>query len=476
VILASGPERAAAPLPSASSITAIFSSLAAAQLAAWVDNVSADALLPAAPTPGRVVSTSGVAELGVTEWRLSNGVRVILKPTDFKADQIMMGGFSPGGSSLASDADAFVLENAGIAVEVGGVGAFDRIALDKKLAGKAVSAAPFIGTLEEGIAGNASPRDFETMLQLVHLYFTAPRKDSAAYEAFRQSARAMMEHQSADPSSAFSDTITRVMSNYHPRVRLVDARMLDSLDLDRSLAFYRERFADAGDFTFVFVGNFQPDSIKPAIEAYLASLPAAGRQERWRDNGVRPPTGVVRKTVRRGLEPRAQTLIRFSGPAEYSRAARFSLASLGEVLSIRLREVLREDLGGTYSASASGGASRDPWASYYFNVSFGSAPDRVDTLSRVVFAELDSLKTNGARQVDVDKVKETLKRSFETNLRENGFWLGQLTAYYRLGDDPRLLLSYPQLVDTLTPQLVKEAAARYLRTDNYVQITLLPER
>jgi zinc protease len=182
--------------------------------------------------------------------------------------------------------------------------------------------------------------------------------------------------------------------------------MLDSLDLDRSLEFYRNRFAEAGDFTFVIVGNFTVDSIKPLVEKYLASLPTIGRQEKWVDTGIRPPTGVVKRVVRKGLEPKAQTTLLFTGPVEFTRPNRFALNALAEVLNIRLREVLREDLGGTYGASASGSASRDPWQSYSFSISFGSAPDRVDKLVETVFAEIDSLATNGAKQVDVDKVKE----------------------------------------------------------------------
>ena len=476
VILASGPERAAVPLPSAATLLAQFAAVERAPITAYVDNVSAGAMIPTPPTAGRVTATTTIPELGITEWRLSNGARVVLKPTDFKADQILFSAFSPGGSSLASDRDAFVLENAGIAVDIGGVGSFDAVALEKKLAGKAAGASPFIGALEEGMSGSASPKDVETMFELIYLYFTAPRRDSSAWLAFMQSARAMMEHQSADPASAFSDTLTRVMTNYHPRVRLVNSKMLDSLDLNRSIEFYKQRFAEAGDFTFMLVGNFAIDSIKPLVEKYLASLPTTGRQEKWVDNGVRPPTGVVKKVVRRGLEPKSQTIIRFTGPVEYTRANRFALNTLSEILNIRLREVLREDLGGTYGASASGGASRDPYPSYSFGISFGSAPDRVDKLVETVFAEIDSLRTNGPKQTDIDKVKETLRRTHETNQRENGYWLGQLSAYYRLGDDPRILLTYPQLVETLTPDLVKQSAIRFLRKENYVQVTLLPER
>jgi zinc protease len=226
-----------------------------------------------------VVSQRNLAEIGVTEWTLSNGVRVVLKPTDFKADEIQLSAFSPGGTSLASDADAFVLENAVIAVSVGGVSQFDQVALEKRLAGKAAGVSPYLSRLDEGISGFAAPADVQTMFELVYLYFTSPRRDSGAFEAFRTQARSMLQHTGADPSQAFADTITRVLSNYHPRIRLENAAMIDSLDLDRSLAFYRDRFSDASDFTFLLVGISTSTAFGLTLSSTSAgSLPQADRK------------------------------------------------------------------------------------------------------------------------------------------------------------------------------------------------------
>jgi zinc protease len=180
--------------------------------------------------------------------------------------------------------------------------------------------------------------------------------------------------------------------------------------------------------------------------------------------------------VHRGLEPRSQTALIFTGPTEYTRSNRFALSVLSEVLNIRLREVLREDLGGTYGVSAGGSASRDPWESYSFSISFGAAPERIDSLVQVVFTEIAAIQENGAREADLEKVRETLRRSYETNLTQNGYWLGQLTAWYRLGEDPRQILTYPAVLATLSSDIVRDAARRYLRSSNYVQATLRPER
>ncbi len=245
--------------------------------------------------------------------------------------------------------------------------------------------------------------------------------------------------------------------------------------MEVSYEFYRDRFADAGDFFFVFVGNFDPDSLKPLIQTYIGGLPAAGREERWRDEGISYPTGVIQKTVYKGIEPKSQTRVVFTGPFDWTRESRYSLRALSNVLRIRLREVMREDMGGTYGVSAGGSGSRDPVPDYQFSIGFGTAPERLEEMVDAVFLQIDSLQTVGPSQEDIDKVKEMQRREYETDLRENGFWLGQLVAAERYGLDPRNIITYEELIDGLTADIVRAAANIYLRTDNYVQVTLYPE-
>ena len=475
-ILVSAPEKEGVAVPTATRLLAVFDRVRDAKITAYADTVSDAPLLAAAPAPGRVVSEKSDSALGTREWTLANGVRVIVKPTDFRDDEVLLGAHSPGGTSLAPDRSAFSAALATQVVTLGGVSRFSAIELQKKLAGTAVRVSPYITDESEGFSGSASPRDVETMLQLVHLYFTAPRADSTAFAAFVANARASLANRGRSPQAAFQDTLQVTLAQHHPRERPLTAARLDELDMQAALAFYRDRFADASDFTFVVVGNVTPDSLRPLVERYLGSLPSTRRKESWKDLGIRPPDGVVAREVRAGIEPKAQTQIVFTGPFEYTAANRFALRARGDVLNIKLREQLREELGGTYGVSVSAVSSHAPRQEYAVSIAFGSAPERAEQLTRAVFAQIDSLQAKGATPDDVAKVKETQLRARETSLKQNGFWLGQLAAYDQNGEDPRGILEYGKLVASLTPATIKAAANRYLNEKSYVQVRLYPEQ
>jgi zinc protease len=427
------------------------------------------------PTPGPVVSETRIEAVGVTEWRLANGVRVLLKPTDFKQDQVLFSGSAPGGTSRAPDPEYVSATWASSIVSAGGAGDFAAVGLQKQLAGQAVSASPFIGELEEGIGGSASPRDLETALQLVHLYLTEPRRDTVAYRSLMARLETVLRNRGASPEAVWSDTLAAVLADHHPRRRPPSTEQLAEIDLDQALAFYRERFAGFEGFSFTFVGSFDPAELRPLVERYLGSLPSAGRDAGWRDVGVRPPEGVVRRTVRKGVEPKALTAIVFTGPFAYSREEAFLLSSMAEVLDIMLREVLREDLSGTYGASVDATPRKDPVGQYGVRVSFGTDPDRLDELTAAAFGVIDSLTAHGASAENLGKVKETLRRERETDLRDNGFWLSAITSYERLGQDLAGIVAYDPLVEGLTAERIGDAAGRYLRPDRCVQVSLLPE-
>jgi len=476
VVLANAPEKPGIEVPTAEQLLAVFDSVRAARLAAYEDVVADAPLVPRVPRPAAIVSESTIPEIGVTEWVLANGVRVVLKPTDFKADEVVFRAFSPGGASLASDEDFISALFSVQAVPAGGLGSFGLVELQKVLAGKAVSVSPLVSQLEEGLAGGASPKDLETLFQLVYLYFTAPRADTTAFTALKTRFLAALANRSANPLAAFEDTIQVTLSQGHFRARPLTPAVLEELDLGRAMAFYQDRFADASDFTFVFVGSFDLDRMRPLVSTYLGGLPAIGRHETWRDVGIAPPSGVIRKVVRKGIEEQAQTQIIFTGPFEYTPKNVHVLRSLGDVLDIRLREVLREDLGGTYGVNVSASAARDPQPRYSFQIGFGSAPDRAEELTGVVFAHLDSLAAAGPTVEELQKVREMQRRERETALRQNGYWLNALVTRYREGRDPRDILGGERMIDALDAAAIRDAARRYLRRDNYVQVMLLPEK
>lgn len=265
------------------------------------------------------------------------------------------------------------------------------------------------------------------------------------------------------------------MAQHNPRVHLLSAELLDSVDLQKAYDIYRDRFADASGFTFFLVGSFKPDSVRPLVERYLASLPSLNRHEKVKDTGVRPPPGVVQRTVRKGIEPKAETTLIFTGPCTYSFANREPMAALSELLNIRLREVLREEKGGTYDASAGGSCSNIPYEHYNFSVEFGSSPERVDELVAAVFKVFDEIKAGVVSDSNLTKIKEMQLRGQETGLKQNASWLDAMTDADEDHRDQRDFLRYPELVKGLTREMIRDAAREYLRPEQYARFTLLPE-
>ncbi len=475
VIAVNMPEREDLPVPTEAELLSVFRKVESLTLTPYRDDVSEEALLPELPAPGTIVAEKTIPEIDVVEWRLSNGVRVVFKSTDFKNDQVIMSAFSPGGHSLAADQDFIPAITATSVVTQGGVGNLNRIQLEKKLAGKAVNISPSISELAEGFRGSASPKDLETLFQLTYLYFTAPRKDSSAFLSYRQRLQGYLENRNADPESAFEDTLQVTLSQHHFRARPWSAEVLKELDLERSYQFYRDRFADAGDFTFFFVGNIDPDSLRKFSRRYLASLPAHSRRENWRDVGITPPQGVIKKTVRKGLEPKSRVSIVFTGPYQWSRENNYLLRSMASVLRIKLREQLREDKGGTYGVGVSASPSHYPRQEYEISIGFGCAPDRVEELIKATFLQIDSLRQFDPDEKVLQKVRETQRRSYELNLKRNGYWLRLLRRAYFHHSDPTNVLHFPELMETLQAGAIRETAERYLNHNNYVQVVLLPE-
>jgi zinc protease len=476
VVLVRAPQRPGLTVPDERRLRHIVASTRNRQLEPYDDGVSDAPLVGLPPHPGHVVVERSVPEVGVQEWVLSNGVRVLLKPTDFREDEILMVARSPGGTSLFDEEDHVAALTASAVVQVGGVGELSAIELRKRLAGTVAGVGAEIAEQHEGLSGAASSRDLETLFQLIHLKFTAPRVDTAAFLTYQAQARAAMESRGSTPENVFQDTLRSVLSQNHPRARPPTLAMFDELDLHRSFEIYRDRFSDASDFTFYFVGNFDVDELRALSELYIASLPGAGRVETGRDLGVRPPAGVVHRTVRRGLEPKAMTQIVFTGGFEFGQENLYSLTALAEVLQIRLREVLREEMSGTYGTGVRASGSAGPWPQYQLSIGFGTSPERLGELTGAVLQEIESLRAHGPGAVELQKVREMMVRGRENELRRNHFWLQQMLVYDRHGWDMRDISGHHQRVAAIDGPRVQTAARRYLDLGNYVQVSLVPER
>ena len=473
VVLANAIDKPGLTTPSQTDFEQVFAGVTSMEIEPYVDTTLDEPLVPEPPEPGSILSESVIDELNMTVWTLSNGVTVWLKPTDFKEDEIAMQATSPGGWSNSSLEDHQSAVIAAGLVQQGGVGAFSTIDLQKALAGKAVQVSPSIGQNTEGMSGSASPEDLETMLQLVWLYFTSPRQDETAFQAFMAQGRAVLENLGSNPMAAFADTFSVTMAQGHPRSRPLSVAVLDEIDLKTGVDFYRERFADASDFTFVFVGAIDLDIMRPLAEQYLGSLPRIERVDSHVDLDIDPPDAHIQKTVRAGVEPQSQTIMAFSGPFDYTAQNRVGMRVMAQALELRLRERMREDLGGTYGVGVTGGYEQIPEERYTVTVAFGSDPLRAEELRSVVFEELRNLQVEGPSQEDVDKVAEGERRTRETNVRLNPYWAVQLIGARASGQDPRFLLD-TTTIDAVTIESIQEDARRYLNEDRVVIVTLLP--
>lgn len=473
VITINAPEKEGVGVPTEADLLATFETAAAADVAPYVDQGEDLPLLANEPTPGQIVSSDAIAELGVTIWELSNGVRVFLKATDFKNDQIQFSAYSPGGHSLVEDEHYVAAATASTVVTQGGLGNFDQVGLMKWLSGRVVGVSPYVSELHEGLSGSASPQDAETMFQMIHGYFTATRTDTATFVSLRKRLGAMIENRNSRPETAYGDTVQVTMAQHHFRARPWSDEMLAELDLQASMEIFQQRFADASDFTFFFVGNLTLEGIRPLAERYLASLPALQRGDTWRDIGMRPPTGVVTKVVRRGMEPKASTQLVFTGPFDFdNREDRLNIGLMAQAFQIKLREVLREDLGATYSVGVRGNPSQYPVGSYRLSVSYGCDPERVEELTAAVFTQIDSLQSVGLDSTYTNKVREIRRREREVSLKENGWWLSLLEWVDKHGVDPLLILDN-SVAENFTPADVLHAAAWFDQT-NYARFVMLP--
>ncbi len=456
--------------------TRLTAEIAGSELAPYQDEVTAQALVETIPAPASVVRTEAWDDVGATEITLANGVRVILKPTAFKSDEVIFTATSPGGSSRVAENQAYPASVAGPLVSSSGVGAFTETALEKMLAGKTVSVSPYVSETNEGFNGSASVQDLETLFQLVHLYFTQPRVDADALAAFQNSQRAFLANRSATPIAALQDTLQAALFGNHPRRQTPTVADVDALTSDGVLALYRDRFADASDFTFTFVGAFDVPTLTLLAQTYLGTLPTLPRDDAWRDVFPHLPGGAIEKTVYKGAAPQSQVVTIFHGPLAYTPENRIRLRLMADVLSITLREDLRENRGGVYGVQVQSNTSDVPDSTYQVVVFFVCDPQRVGELTGAVREQIAALKADGPTADDLAKVHEQIRRERQTQMETNPFWL-QVLDYQgqRPGESRALINTYADRAGAVTADEIQDAARAYLDLDRYVQVVLLPE-
>ena len=440
----------------------------------YVDDFDDVPLMASLPTPGDIASEEEIEAIDARKWTLSNGITVVAKQTDFRNDELVFGAFSPGGHSLVDDADHVSARYASRLAAGSGVGLHDNVTLEKLLAGKRVSVTPYIDELFEGLSGSSSPEDLETMFQLITLYATAPRFDPAYFSRFESSLRSIAETRMAQPDAVLFDKVNTVLSQNHFRERPLTVHLLDELSLERAEAVYADRFADMGDATFIFVGAFEWEQLRSLATTYLASLPTVGRVEQWNDVGIDPPSETQEHTVRIGIEPRSTTVLAFAGEFGDNPEDTLALNTAAEMLEIRLRERLREQLGGTYSIGVNASSSRLPDPEYEVFIAYGSDPSRADELFGAVREELAWLRAGGDQKY-LDTARELLRNPRQEQLRSNAFWLNRIQIATQRNEPFTEISRFDERLEALTTEQIAAVAQRYIRDDRYVRVLLLPE-
>ncbi|HEY2433485.1 MAG TPA: insulinase family protein [Vicinamibacterales bacterium] len=478
LVLVSAPDAAGVTLPTQTQLEAAVRAATTQKLEPWVDTASGQTLMETPPKPGSITGTVQRADAGVTEWKLSNGATVVLKPTTLKEDQILFRAFAPGGTSLASDADFPSARAADSVIAAGGAGQFNAVTLDKLLNGKAVVVQPFIDEIDQGMGGGSTPQDLEALFQLLHLRFTQPRADPTAFASMAAQARSLLANQQASPDVVFNQTVDAAVSGNHPRRQPETSASVDRWNLDTALAFYKARFADASNFTFVFVGSFTIDTIKPLVETYVASLPATNTHETWRDLGIHPPAKVVEKTVEKGIAPKSQVAIVFSGPFDYDLQHLLGLRTMTMLLQSRLFDTIRQELGGTYSITAAPDADKLPRPEYTVRIEWTCDPARTDMLVQRVFQEIEFVKSTRFDGRQMGLVREPLLREYEANSQDNRYFLQLIARTYEDGDGAAVAqaLDVPAQIRALTSNDIQQAAQRELDASRYVKVVLMPEK
>ncbi len=442
----------------------------------YEEKAVAKSLMDETETAGKIVAESKNEKLGTSNFTMSNGVTITVKPTAFKNDEIQMDAWRWGGWQKFPLEDKDNAKHAAEVVSTMGVKDMSPTDLQKFLSGKTVEATPYINDFEEGISGSSSVKDFETFLQLVNLYFTHPRKDQGLFNSFVTKQKSMMQFLKGNPQVYFQDTLMKILYNNNPWMNpLPTVQEFENLNLDKLMSDYKSVFGNADGMHFTFVGNIDPEKAKPLFEKYLGSLPAKKEEHTFKDNGARPVKGVVEANIKKGKESQSLISINWTGPTDYNREENLAFRALIDVLNIRILEKLREELGGMYSGGLSGSIQKRPYVHYAISANIPCGPENVNKLSTALFDIIKAAQQNGVTQADLDKVKETWKKQYKVSIESNDTWLSNLSNAFIDQTNPENILDYEQKVDALTIQDLQKAAQKFFNMNNYVQVVLYPE-
>ena len=427
------------------------------------------------PTPGSVVKVKENKKLGTKELTLSNGVKVVIKNTTFKNDQIMMTMVSDGGYSKVPVADLPSAYAATDVVENAGIAEYSLLDLQKYLAGKTISISPSISDYSEEISGSSSVKDFETMLQLVYLYFTNPRKDNEAFKSLIDQYYTILASRDSNPKVSFSDSISAVTNSHHERNIIMDLNWLAKVNQDKAYDIFRQRFSNPADFTVILIGNIEDnDQFRNLIATWIGGIPATGAKEKFVDNGIRSPKGVVKNYFEREMQTNtASNRIEYTGKLKYNQKNRLVMNIIGELLSTRYLESIREKEGGSYGVGCAGYIQNIPTTTAKLLMQFDTDPEKQVKLMGIIHKEVMDIIANGPIMEDFNKIKESMLKEYEVNVTTNKYWMSALTRYYQYNFDST---DFVDVLNSITPKDIQNTLKKLVAQGNVVEVVMLPKK
>ena len=465
-----------AVLPTEAEAVELLAAVKNEEIEAPVEEAIRENLVEVAPKAGKIKKTKTNPQLGTIEWTLSNGIRVVIKPTEFKQDEILFSAFSKGGNSLVATEDLIPAALATDVISLSGIADMSMTDLQKALTGKNVSYSPSINANTESMEGASTVKDLETLLQLNYLYFTAPRRDEEAYAMLMSVLESQLANRDKNPKVAFSDSVQMMGSNNSPRTIIFNKEALKKANLDKSLEVYRARFANPADFVFTFVGNINPEdaAFQAMVCTWLGGMKTTKKMEKVRDNGVRVPEGINKNYFTRKMETKtASNRIQYTSyDIPYTLANELNMEMIGRILSTRYLESIREREGGSYGVGCAGGLNVYPVPTAYLLMQFDTDPEKQTKLMSIIHEEVNTIIENGPLAKDLNKEKESMLKDFQEDLEKNSYWDTALYMYYMYGIN--YIADYQAAVENITAETVQSTLKQLVASGNMFEVVMLP--
>jgi len=475
-VVMTGPEKEGLKQVTKEEILSLLKEVETSDIEDYKDEKVRENLIEKMPIAGKVISSKKDDKLDITVLELNNGAKVTYKKTDFKNDEILFSAYSYGGSSLYSNEDYMQIAYGSGSVSQTGLGGLSLNDMNKVMSGKIVRLRPYIGGISEGFNGATTPKDLETLFQQVYLYFTSVNKDEKAFRSDLEKQKGFLANYLSNPQNYFREEFNKFQFGKNPRyVGFPTAEKLDAANYELAYNKYKERFAGAGGFNFYFVGNIDDAKLKEYAEKYIASLPSTGKDEAYKVSDFRPLSGAHEKTVYKGTDPKSAVNIIWRGETNYTKSEDLSFKALGEILSIKLIEKLREDEGGVYGVGARGRINKLPYGSYNFSISFPCGPENVKKLTDAAIAELNTIIKEGPTEKDLAKIKESSLLEYKEKSKQNRFWLNNLQNADYNQSPMETGETYAETIAKLSKQDIQEVAKKYL-DKGYILGVLMPEK